>query len=480
VAAFVRTLAARGGRPPPGESLSTPHAKVAVRYARRARVALRCDRLGERPRGGAARRFAATDAAARDAAARRSSRSRAAPSAYMPVPWTPRAGRTSFGGGARSDSGSDSDWSCGDGREASPARAARAARRAATRSGPTFQAVLPDVRPLPPGGPTGDEAAWVARRVLARSELDPGAAGDPSPLAMIGTGKDEGAGLTPWRYVVERTGGEPPAAAAEGLGLGSMGAPSAAAWTDAEAAAFEAALDADGRLFLLWGVGGTAIRPKKKRKGEVTDDEAEEEDKEGGERAAADGEKAAVDADGDAAMAPADGAVPSPDLPLEASPAPATADVKAEEATAAAAADPAPVDPDLPPKIVRPPHDCVNYYYNVWKTGATPRARSWYERRAAAAAAAEAAAIAAAAARAHDFARRSAVATEAQRRRRMKEMVTWAKECARAPATAGFDRWPARVKRYKRAARAVATARVAELLAEAKENKKEKGVGAGV
>jgi hypothetical protein len=156
-----------------------------------------------------------------------------------------------------------------------------------------------------------------------RGALDPGAAGDPSPLAMIGTGKDEGAGLTPWRYVVERTGGEPPAAAAEGLGLGSMGAPSAAAWTDAEAAAFEAALDADGRLFLLWGVGGTAIRPKKKRKGEVTDDEAEE-DKEGGERAAADGEKAAVDADGDAAMAPADGAVPSPDLPLEASPAPAT------------------------------------------------------------------------------------------------------------------------------------------------------------
>ena len=506
--AFVRALAVRGGKAPPGVALSAPGPKLAARLARRARVALRCDRLGEKPKGGAAKRYSL--APGPDGPARRSQRARAVTEIFLPSDWTPRGGRRAHDAAPRlNGAASDSDWSCGSGRSASPDRAARATARAARKCGPSFQAALPPLRERRTRGGVmaaralpAEEAAWIARRVLAPGGLARGAG--PAPVVMVGSGADEGAGFTPWAYVVQKSGAPVPDAVAADVGVGAMGAPVGATWSDGEAAAFEAALDAEGRDFLLRGLGQAEEEEESS-----SSDEEEEEEVEGG--GLAEATAAAADGDGDATMlhppsgedglpALVDGdGPPAPSSDEGAPPPPADDGLPPLSRDAAAPMDvdvkPPPEDvetvqplppptlaaspgakPDAPPPVqpphssspprptvIRSPLDCVNYYYNVWKTRATPRARAWYDRREAIAAAAAADAAAAAAAKADDNARRSAVATEAQRRRRMREMVVWARECARAPT--GFDRWPSRVTRYRRAARAMANANVAALLA---------------
>ena len=426
--AFVRSLAVRGGKAPPGVALSAPGPKLAARLARRARVALRCDRLGEKPKGGAAKRYSL--APGPDGPARRSQRARAVTEIFLPSDWTPRGGRRAHDAAARSDgAASDSDWSCGSGRSASPDRAARATARATRKCGPAFQADLPSLRERRTRGGVvaahalpAEEAAWIARRVLAPGGLARG--NGPAPVVMIGSGADEGAGFTPWVYVVQKSGKPVPEGAAADLGLGSMGAPVGASWSDEEAAAFEAALDSEGRDFLLRGLGQAEVEE------DSSSDEEEGEEKKGGAAAedkeataAADGGDATmtespsgedglpalVDGDGSPAQSSEDAAPPPPagdGLPPLSGDGAAPMDVYVKPPPAEAELAPPPppppalaaslgakpdAPPDAPPPSVQPPHpspsppgptiirsplDCVNYYYNVWKTRATPRARA--------------------------------------------------------------------------------------------------------
>ena len=114
--------------------------------------------------------------------------------------------------------------------------------------------------------------------------------------------------------------------------------------------------------------------------------------------------------------------------------------------------------------ILRPPIDCVNFYYNIWKTSAIPLVEAWHARVKAEKEAAVAAVAAVAAAAAAAASVRAAAQADAARKKRIREMVAWAREAARDPLGAlalgngGLsDRAAAaRVARYRRALRAVA------------------------
>ncbi len=583
--AYVRRLGLRGALPSAREGLlvtlppntaAGAAAKEAAKFARRARVALRCANLGERPRNvaGQGARWRAAQAAEEafmtvggregrgaragsggaagddDGATRRSGRARAAPTFFAQAAWGKAPGA-----GEGSDSETSSMvWSAGGpggARADSPSRVARAARRAATRAGPTYQADLPEQRAKPSkDAPAADgtsaamdaqERAWLSCRVLVPGDIGPPGAvapllgpappptapdalGDaliaasilqtewayatatgPAAVAAV-TGVGMGGGAGPGKVgaaaadpaSLSSAAGSPaplpgPDAAppiypstlaipggaggkvATGLGLGTMGPPAAFGWTPADQAAFASALALVGRQVLVWGLP----LPEDMR---------------------------SVMASAGAGVGGAAGGI-------------------------GAGAVPGGVGAPGGPTRARTPWECSDFYYNVWKTRSTPAARLWYlQAEASFADAAHAAAggagkgmvlpgwLAAAAGKVPgppgaakvpgsgglSFAalhgegerrygqhvpaaapqatiaaagpptaaeggvgagaatnKRSEAALEAQRKRRMREMAAWARECGRAAASTEFDRWSSRVRRYRRAARAIAVAHVA-------------------
>jgi hypothetical protein len=277
-----------------------------------------------------------------------------------------------------------------------------------------------------------------------------------------------------------------PLLAAAAFGLGTMGRPVADTWTDGEVAAFEREMEGSGRLCLVTGLlegGGGGGGAGREGGGAAAGGGRSD----GGAAAAASGAAtgaASVTAASVAAVtaAAAAGAAVGAEATMEVDGGAATAAaVAATEAaptttttTAAAAAAESlrSCSPSKKPQqvVLRPPVDCVNFYYNVWKTSAIPRVAEWHarvksEKEAVLAAAASAAAAAAAATSA-----RAAAQADAARKKRIREMVAWAREAARDPLGAlavgsgGLsDRAAAaRVARYRRALRAVADANVDE------------------